>query len=143
MHWMGKAVCQLNTIALYKTMNDEEAFFKLIAGKGGLISHTGSNDVEALLNQAKSDLAIKEIIDAMIYQIAKEIGAMATVLGRDIDAILITGGMAYAKEITDAIREKVDWIAKVHIFPGEDELKALAMGAYRYLEQTEPLKDYK
>lgn len=130
-----------NAIALYKEMNhDDHAFFKVIAGKGGLVSHTGISDVKVLLEKAKQDPQIQEIIDAMIYQISKEIGKMSVVLEHPIDAILITGGLAYSKEICERITKRVHWIAPVHIYPGEDEMYALAMGAYRYLEKEESLK---
>ena len=78
----------------------------------------------------------------MVYQIAKEIGAMATVLSHPIDAILITGGLAYSKFLTDELIQRVDWIAPVKLYPGEDELRALALGANRYLNGLEPLKTY-
>ncbi len=130
-----------NIIQLYKELDySDEKLFKLIAGKGGLVSHCGTNDVKRLLEQARTDVNVKEVIDAMIYQIVKEIGAMSTVLGQPIDAILITGGLAYSKEITDMITQKVSWISKVLIFPGEDEIRALALGAYRYLKHEEALK---
>ncbi len=131
-----------NLIRLYKDLNyDDQKFFKLIAGEGGLVSHTGTSDVKALLEKAKTNQQIKEVLEAMIYQIAKEIGAMATVLGKEIDAILITGGLAHSTELVDAIKTKVDWIAKVTAYPGEDEMNALACGANRYLNGEEDLKN--
>lgn len=133
-----------NLIHLYKSLdyNDEE-FFKLIAGRGGIVSYFGSSYMKEILEKEKVDAMIHEVIEAMIYQIAKEVGAMATVLGKDINAILITGGLAYSKRLCDALKEKVDWISSVYIYPGEDEIRALALGAYRYLEGLENLKIYK
>lgn len=132
-----------NAIKLYESLHrDPKEFSKVIAGKGGLFSHLNSTDVKALVERAQSDPHTKEVIDAMVYQIAKEIGAMATVLSHPIDAILITGGLAYSKFLTDALIERVDWIAPVKLYPGEDELRALALGANRYLNGLEPLKTY-
>lgn len=136
------ALSARNLIKLYKDLDfDDSKLFKLIAGEGGLVSHTGSSDVKSLLEKAKTDQHLKEIIDAMIYQVAKEIGAMATVLGKGIDAILITGGLAYSDELVNAIKDKVDWIAKIFVYPGEDEMYALASGANRYLSGQETIKN--
>ncbi len=133
-----------NIIQLYKDLNyDDHQFFKLIAGEGGLVSHCGTSDVKALLVKAETDTQTKELIDAMIYQIAKEIGAMATVLGQDIDAILMTGGLAYSEVLVNELSQKVSWIAPVHVFAGEDEMRALALGANRFLYKEESLKIYK
>lgn len=132
-----------NAIELFKHVNyDETQFYKLIAGNGGLVSHTGISDVKTLFEQSTSDLKINEVLDAMIYQIAKEIGAMSTVVEGKVDAILLTGGLAYSTTLIDRLKARVDWIAPVFVYPGEDEMYALAMGAYRYLEGQETLKEY-
>lgn len=137
------ALSAQNAITLYESLNrDRKAFSKVIAGKGGLMSHLNSTDVKALVEQGKSDPKVQEVLDAMIYQIAKEIGAMATVLTQPIDAILITGGLAYSKELTSALSQRIAWIAQVKLYPGEDELRALALGANRYLKGLETLKNY-
>ena len=132
-----------NIIKLYKDLNyDDSKFFKLIAGEGGLVSHCGTSDVKVLLEKAKTDKKTQEVIDAMVYQIVKEIGAMATVLGKDINAILLTGGLAYSDQLVKSISDKVSWISDVHVFAGEDEMRALALGANRYLNHEEALKKY-
>ena len=78
----------------------------------------------------------------MAYQIAKEIGAMSTVINGKVDAIVLTGGMANSNKLVDLIRERVEFIAPVHVFPGEQEMKALAMGALRVLKGEEQAKIY-
>jgi butyrate kinase len=78
----------------------------------------------------------------MAYQIAKEIGAMATVLNGDVDAIVLTGGVAHWSELVEWIRERVGWIATVWAYPGEDEMLALAQGALRVLRNEEVARVY-
>ena len=75
-------------------------------------------------------------------KIAKEIGAMAAVLGGKVDRIILTGGIAYGKETVEAIRQKVEWIAPITVYPGEDELLALTQGALRVLKGEEKLMEY-
>jgi butyrate kinase len=78
----------------------------------------------------------------MIYQIAKEIGAIATVVNGQVDQIIITGGVAHNTYITDEITKRVAFIAPVSLYPGEDEMRALAFGGLRYLSGEETLKPY-
>ncbi|MCK4235295.1 butyrate kinase, partial [candidate division WOR-3 bacterium] len=79
---------------------------------------------------------------AMAYQIGKEIGAMAAVLNFELDAIVLTGGLARSQMLTKWIKKHVNKIAKVLVFPGEDELEALALGALRVLRSEEEVKEY-
>jgi butyrate kinase len=79
----------------------------------------------------------------MAYQIAKEIGAMATVLEGGVDAIVITGGVAHSKVLLDWIIPRVGWIAPVLVYPGEDEMLALAQGALRVLRGEEVAHVYR
>ena len=81
------------------------------------------------------------IFDAMAYQIAKDIGTMATALCGRVDAILLTGGMAHSKKLVDAIRPYVEWIAPIVVYPGEDELQAMAEGALRVLRHEEQARE--
>ncbi len=122
--------------------HDDEKIAKLLVGKGGLVSHLGTSDVKLVYERSLSDPKVKLILDAMIYQIAKEIGAMATVVNGQIDQILITGGVAYNDYLIHELKGRIDWIAPVSIYPGEDELWALASGALRYLRREETLKKY-
>ena len=99
----------------------------MVTGKGGLVAYFNSNDARLIEDMAKAgDAKAKLIYEAMAYQVAKEIGAMATVLYSDVDAILLTGGMAYSRYFVELISDRVKNMAPVHIFPGEDEMKALA-----------------
>ncbi|MEI6577042.1 MAG: butyrate kinase [Bacteroidota bacterium] len=105
---------------------------KQVKGEGGMVAHLGTNDmveVQRLIDNGDSHA--KLLFDAMAYQVAKWVGAMATVLKGDIDAILITGGIAHSKPFTAFVTDMVSWIAPVQVFPGEDEMWALAMNGLR------------
>lgn len=116
---------------------------KLVMGKGGLTAYLGTNSAEEVENRIKNnDMYALEVYQAMAYQISKEIGAMATVLNGIIDAIVLTGGLAKSRMLTDWIKERVSFIAPVLVFPGDDEMKALAKGVLRVLNNQEKLKNY-
>jgi len=116
---------------------------KMITGKGGYVAYLGTNDAYEVEQRAKSgDRKAETIRKAMAYQIAKEIGAMATVLCGKVDAILVTGGIAYDKEFIGFIKEMVDYIAPVVVYPGEDEMKALAMNGHLILRGEIKPKTY-
>ena len=120
----------------------EADLHRMLSGRGGLVAYTGSNDMRYLIAQAESHPKIAKVVDAFHYQIGKEIGSMATVLHGQVDQIILTGGIAYGKETTDAIAEMVGWIAPITIYPGEDELLALAQGALRVLNGEEEAQIY-
>jgi len=120
-----------------------EEMFKKIAGRGGLVAHLGTNDAcEVERRIEEGDEHAKLIYEAMAYQIAKEIGLMATVLKGDVDAIVLTGGLARSDMLVDWIVQRVEWIAPVMIYPGEDEMLAMAQGALRVLRDEEKARDY-
>ena len=100
---------------------------RIIKGEGGLVGHLGTNDAYEVEIKAKEDPRYKLIQDAMSYQVAKSIGAMAAVLKGRVDAILLTGGIAYNPFLVDYVREMVGFIAPLKVYPGEDEMRALAM----------------
>jgi butyrate kinase len=107
---------------------------KMITGEGGLVAYLGTNnaaEVEQLVK--KGDEKAKLFYQAMAYQVAKTIGEMFTVLRCEVDAILITGGIAYDKMFVSWIQERVFKLAPVHIYPGEDEMRALAMNGVMVL----------
>lgn len=108
---------------------------KIIKGEGGLVALLGSNDALAAENRALAgdQLAI-DVLDAMSYNVAKYIGAMAAVLKGKVDAVIITGGMAYSPIMVKYIKEMVEFIAPVEVYPGEDEMKALAQNGVLVLE---------
>jgi len=115
---------------------------KLI-GKGGLAAYLGTTDaqeVETLM--AKGNEQARHIYEAMAYQIAKEIGAMAVVLQGQIDGIVITGGLAHSRKLIAWISERVQFLAPVFVYPGEDEMAALAEGGLRVLRDEEELNIY-
>ena len=116
---------------------------RMLSGRGGLVAYTGSNDMRYLLAEAEHDKKIAGVVDAFHYQIGKEIGAMAAVMHGKVDQIIFTGGIAYGKETIDAISEMVSWIAPITVYPGEDELLALAQGALRVLKGEEKAKEYR
>ena len=114
-----------------------------LRGKGGLVSYLGTNDareVEKMIAEGNEEA--KLIYEAMAYQIAKGIGELATVTKGKVDVIVITGGIAYSKMMTDWIKERVEFIAPVEIAPGENELEALNEGALRVLKGEETAREY-
>lgn len=116
----------------------EKHLQKRLFGDGGLFALLGTRDVrEALERAEKGDDLARRVVDAMCYQVGKCIGEMATVLCGKVDRILLTGGICYNGSIVEAIRPRVEWIAPVEVFPGEDELQALAEGAVRVLRGEE------
>lgn len=121
----------------------QEEMLGKIAGHGGIVSYFGTNDmIEVEAMAAKKDEKAYFYIEAMAYQIAKEIGAYAAVLKGKVDGIALTGGLAYSKQITKSITERVEFIAPVYIYPGEDEMEALAEGTLRILRGEETAKKY-
>ncbi len=106
----------------------KEQMKRMVTGEGGFVAYLGTNDALEVENRAADGDVQAELIQrAMGYQIAKGVGEMAVVLNGNVDAILITGGIAYNKILIDQIKERIAFIANVHVYPGEDELKALAM----------------
>ena len=116
---------------------------KKLVGAGGLVGYLGTNDaVEVERRIEKGDPLAQQVYDAMAYQVAKEIGSAAAVLNGQVDAIILTGGLAYGKEFVRQISNRIDWIAEVVVYPGEDELQALAEGAIRVMNGEETAKIY-
>jgi butyrate kinase len=121
----------------YKTLKPK------LRGKAGLVAYTGTSDVREIEKMIENgNENAKKALDAMSYQIAKEIGKMATVLKGKVDAIVLTGGVAYSKYVTDYIVDHVSFISEVIIKPGEDEMIALNEGVLRVLEGPEVAKIY-
>lgn len=114
-----------------------------LVGKGGLMAYLGTSDMREIKKRIESgDAKAKLAYEAMAYQFAKEIAAQATVMAGKVDAILITGGVAYDSDFVALIQNRVQWIAPVLVYPGEDEMKALADGALRVLRGEEKAKIY-
>jgi len=115
-----------------------------LVGQGGLFAYLGTSDatrVEKIIREG--DEKARFIYEVMIYQIAKDIGAMAVVLKGKIDGIVLTGGLAHSEMVTKGIIEYVEFLAPVFIYPGEDEMRALVEGALRVLREEEELKEYR
>jgi butyrate kinase len=120
-----------------------EGLFRKIAGQGGLVAHLGTNDAQAVEQRiAAGDEHARLIYEAMAYQIAKEIGGMATTLCGDVDAIVLTGGLAHSALLVGWIEERVRCIAPILVYPGQDEMLAMAQGALRVLRGDEPARQY-
>lgn len=121
-----------------------EEILKKITGKGGFVAYLDTNDGrvvrDAILN---GDSKAKLIHDAMGYQVAKDIGAAAAVLDGKVDAIILTGGIAYEKIMIDFLRPKIEFIAPITVYPGENEMLALAEGVIRVLDGQEEIKEYR
>jgi len=116
---------------------------KLIKGHGGMVAYLGTHDLRIVEDRIdKGDNEAKLIFEAMAYQIAKEIGALATVLVGEVDAIALTGGVAKSKRFVELIKKRVSFIAPIFVFPGEEEMKALVLGALRVLRNEEEAKIY-
>jgi butyrate kinase len=110
---------------------------------GGMSAYLGTHDLRAcerLIKEGDDFAAL--VLESMAYQVSKDIGAMVAVLEGRVDAILLTGGLAYSVRFTGAIKNRVGLIAPVLVYPGEDELRALAEGALRVLEGKERAKEY-
>lgn len=117
---------------------------KMIKGNGGIVSYLNTNDAREVGQRIKDGDEYAELVyKAMAYQVAKEIGTCAAVLKGKVDGILVTGGIAYDKEFTSWIEERVKFICDVTVYPGEDELMALAEGGLRVLRGEEEAKVYK
>ena len=117
---------------------------KRISGRAGLTAHLGTTDVPAIVRRIEEgDKHAGLVLDAMIYQIAKSIGAASVVLYGKIDAILLTGGMAHSDYIISRLKERISFLAPVHVYPGEDEMEALALNALGALRGELPIQEYK
>lgn len=109
----------------------KEQMRRKVNGLGGMMAYVGDNDVLSVYEKANGgDSSCQEVIDAMIYQTCKEIGAMATVLNGEVNAIILTGGIAYNQYITEQIAKRVSYIAPVHCYPGEKEMLSLGQQTY-------------
>ena len=115
----------------------------MITGKGGMVAYLGTNNfIEANKMADNGDPKAMLIIEAIAYQISKEIGACAAVLEGKVDAIILTGGLAYQESHVERIRKMVGFIAEVVVFPGEDEIKALAFNGLLALDGKIEIRTY-
>ena len=116
---------------------------KMLNGKGGLIAHLGTNDVASIAHKAEAgEEPYKGVLDAMLYTVAKQVGAMYVSLRGKVDAIILTGGIAHSDDCVGALREQIDYLAPVVLIPGEDEMGSLAFNALGALKGELPLQVY-
>ena len=127
----------------YSGKYSEKELYKLITNQGGLVSYLGTNDTREVMKKIEQgDNYAKLIFEAMCYQIAKEIGAMAIVLKGKVEAIILTGGIAHSEILVNKIKDRTSWIAPVVVYPGEEEMKALAQAVIRVMDGVEKVKIY-
>ena len=116
---------------------------KMLVGKGGAVAHLGTNDFREMTAKAEAgDEACKTFLKAFCISVAKYVGAVATVVCGKVDAIVLTGGIAYSKQVSDAVTEMVQFIAPVEVYPGENELESLAENGYGILAGEFEVKEY-
>ena len=116
---------------------------RMIVGEGGFVGYLGTNSAQEVEKMAKEGNSVaRKIQEALFYQVSKIIGEMAVVLEGHVDAVLLTGGLAYNKKLEDYIKLKAGFIAPVYTYPGEDELEALAMNALRVAKGETEIKEY-
>jgi len=121
----------------------KDEMMKKIKGKGGLVAYLNTNDIREVVKRIKQgDKKVKLIFEAMAYQVAKEIGAGATVLKGQIDAIILTGGIAYNNDFVNMVRDRVSFLSLVMVYPGEEEMLSLCEGVLRVLKGEEVEKLY-
>ncbi len=121
----------------------EEQLLKRIAGQAGLTAHLGTNNMREILERIRlGDEKAQLLVDAMLYHTAKQIASEAAVLCGDIDAILLTGGMAHSDYIVSELRRRIGFLAPVYCFPGENEMEALALNALAVLQGKQKAKVY-
>ena len=127
----------------YSGKYTEKQLLKRIAGHAGLTAHLGTNNMREILQRIKAgDEHAQLIVDAMLYHTAKQIASEAAVLCGQIDAILLTGGMAHSDYIVSELRRRIGFLAPVYTFPGEDEMEALALNALAVLQGKRQAKVY-
>ena len=116
---------------------------EMLAGKGGYVAYLGTNNAEEVEEAARKGDGMSRVIrDALVYQVAKEIGALSTVLEGDVDAILLTGGLSYSLSLTGDITRRVKHLSEVFVYPGEEELRALAWHGWAALTGREEIRSY-
>lgn len=130
------------TLCMEGTRSEAE-LRRLVMGAGGLLAYLGTTSAPEIEQRIdRGDEQAREVFEAMAYQIAKEIGAMATVLRGALDAVVLTGGLAGSTRLTTWIRERIEFLGPVIIAPGQDEMEALALGVLRVLRGEDHAHDY-
>ncbi|MBP3604811.1 MAG: butyrate kinase [Lachnospiraceae bacterium] len=121
----------------------EKEVYKKIVGGGGFNAYLGTNDMREVAKMvADGNKKAAEIREAFILQVTKDMGSMACVLNGKVDQIIVTGGIAYNKDVVDRMQERAGFIAPFTVYPGEDELLALVQGALRVMNGEEEAMKY-
>ena len=139
----GRVPCRPLIDLCYAGEYDFQTMRKMLRGYGGLTAYLGTNsaiEVQERIENGDEEAAL--IFEAMAYQIAKSIGELATVVKGKVDAIALTGGLAHSKMLTGWVKERVEFVAPVSIYPGENELESLALGGLRVLRGEELAHEY-
>lgn len=135
----GKAMVEL----CFNGKLKKEDIMKLMRGAGGLVSLLGTSDIREIEQRiSRGDEKAAFILDSMSYQLAKDISSLAAVVNGNVDFIAITGGAAHSRRIVDNIKQRVSYLAPVHVVPGSMEMEALASGICRVLDGKEQAKVY-
>ncbi len=122
---------------------DYAAMYKKITRQAGLMSHFGTTDARAVLKMMdEGDQRAALVLEAMCHNVAKNVAKLAVVVRGKVDHIIITGGLAHSKVFTDWIEERVAFLAPVTVYPGENEMESLALGALRVLTGEETARQY-
>lgn len=134
---------ELARLAFSGSFTFDELMKKLV-GQGGMMAHLGTSDLRDVQQRVdEGDEKARLVLEAMAYQVAREIGAKAAVLSGQVDAVALTGGLAYGEHFVGLVRRRVEFIAPVRVYPGEDEMKALAEGALRVMRGEEEARQYR
>ncbi len=127
----------------YSGKYTEKELLKRIAGKAGLNAHLGTNSaLEVEQRIAAGDKKAELVYNAMLYHVAKNLAGLGAVLCGHVDAIILTGGLARSEYVVSRLRERLSWIAPIHVYPGEDEMQALALNALAVLRGEREAKMY-
>ncbi len=139
----GRIPCKKLIDTCFSGKYTHKEMLKMIRGKGGIVSYLNTVDVrevEKMISEGNEEA--KLVHEAMAYQVSKSIGELATVVEGKVDAIIITGGIAYSKIMTANIKKRVEFISHVEIMPGENELESLSLGTLRVLTGEESAREY-
>ncbi|KUO74113.1 MAG: butyrate kinase [Clostridia bacterium BRH_c25] len=139
----GRVPCKNLIDLCYSGKFDKKAIYKKLRGNGGLkayINTADAREVEKMIQNGNEEARL--VYEAMAYQVAKGIGEFATVVDGNVDAVIITGGIAYSNILTSWIKKRVEFIAPVEIMPGENEMESLALGILRVLKGKEAAMEY-
>lgn len=127
----------------YNGQYTEKEMLRKVNGHSGLTAHLGTNDVREVVRRIEEgDKHAKLVLDAMILSVARYLGSLAPVTDGHVDAVILTGAMSQSKYVTDGLIKRLSYLAKVYVYPGEDELTALAHNAYRAMTGQQEIKVY-